>query len=383
MTKKILCVDDDPNLLAGIQRNLRRQFDLEIAIGGEQALALLAKNGPFAVVVADMQMPGMNGVELLKRVEHEYPDTVRVMLTGNADQLTAVQAVNDGHVFRFLNKPCPPETLGWALEASLQYYQLVATEKELLERTLNGSVRLLMEILSLVEPECFGRAQKLRDYMRSFVRSSKPVETWELEMGAMLAQIGTVTVPASLRQKAKMGGALTPAEQSILMRVPEVSSNLLKNIPRLEGVSRIVRYQDKNFDGTGLPQDNLAGENIPVGARILKVLMGLVLLEEKAVPKPQALEMMQTRRGCYDPRILDAVFACFDIYLTRPTACVPQTQSVRVMDLQVGQMLLSNVLNNDGVMLVTAGTRITSTLLERLHNFAELSGVKEPIYVES
>lgn len=382
MTTKILCVDDDANLLSAIQRNLRKQFDLEFATGGEEALAAMRKNGPFAVVVADMQMPGMNGIELLKHIAEQSPDTVRVMLTGNADQGTAVQAVNEGHVFRFLNKPCPPETLGWALEAALQHYKLLAVEKELLEKTLHGSVRLMMEILSMVEPESFGRAQKLREYMKSFIQTATLAQSWELELAAMVSQIGWVTVPAPLRQKAKTGAVLIPAEQSILMRVPEVGFKLLTNIPRLEGVCRIVRYQDKNFDGTGFPQDNVAGENIPLGARILRVLISLLHLEEMAIPKAQALEMMQKRKGCYDARILDAVFARFDIYLSRSSSSLPTMQKLRVKDLQVGQVLLSNVMNNDDIMIVPAGTAITSTLLERLHNFAELSGVKEPIYIE-
>ncbi len=385
MTNKILCVDDDPNLLAGIQRNLRKQFELEVAEGGEVALEILAAKGPFAVVVADMQMPGMNGVELLQKVEERAPETVRIMLTGNADQTTAVQAVNEGHVFRFLNKPCPPEVLSWALEAGLQHYRLVAVEKELLEKTLNGSVRLMMETLSLIEPGSFGRAQKMREYMRNFLKAYKApqsMQAWELEIAAMLSQIGWVAVPSYVRDKVKAGSVLSPSEQAILMRIPDVGFKLLTNIPRLEGVCKIVKYQEKNYDGSGYPQDNVAGENIPLGARILKVLFGLVLLEEKLIPKAKALEMMQRRAGCYDSRILDAAFACFDIYLARSSSAQPAMQAVRLKDLQVSQVLLSSVLTNDDVLIVPAGTRVTSTLIERLHNFAELSGIKEPIYVE-
>jgi response regulator RpfG family c-di-GMP phosphodiesterase len=382
MSNRVLCVDDDPNILAGFQRNLRKQFSLEVASGGEQALALLESKGPFAVIMADMQMPGMNGVELLQQAENKYPNTVRIMLTGNADQQTAVQAVNEGHVFRFLTKPCTPEVLAWALEAGLQHYRLVMVERELLEKTLSGSVRLLMEVLSLVDPEGFGRAQKIREYMRHFARNYKSSQSWELELAAMLAPIGAVTLPVTLRQKAKAKAALTGAEQTVLIRLPEISAKLLAHIPRLEEVSRIVLYQEKNFDGTGFPDDTVAGEAIPIGARVIKVLSSLVQLEETGFPKAQALEVMQQRRGCYDPRVLDSVFACFDIYLAKPTAGTPAMQAVRVKDLLVGQLLLSNVETGDGIMIVAAGTRITTTLLERLWNFAELSGVKEPIYVD-
>src|SRR5438876_3981097 len=102
MSKKILCVDDEPNILQAYQRSLRKQFAIDTALGGAQALELIASQGPYAVIVADMQMPGMNGIEFLIQAAQKTPDTVRIMLTGNADQKTAVEAGNKGHVFQFL-----------------------------------------------------------------------------------------------------------------------------------------------------------------------------------------------------------------------------------------------------------------------------------------
>jgi CheY-like chemotaxis protein len=156
MNERVLCVDDDPNVLAGYQRGLRKQWHLETASSGQAALGLLETQGPYAVIVADMQMPGMNGVELLTRARTLAPDTVRIMLTGNADQKTAVEAVNEGHVFRFLNKPCSAEMLALVLDAAVRQYRLVVAERELLEKTLSGSVKILTEILSLQDPRTFG-----------------------------------------------------------------------------------------------------------------------------------------------------------------------------------------------------------------------------------
>ena len=117
MTDKILCVDDDPNILQAYQRALHKQFPIEAALGGEEALAAVAHRGPYAVVVADMRMPGLTGVEVLARIRQMAPDTVRMMLTGNADQQTALEAVNEGHIFRFMTKPCPPDAFAKALTA--------------------------------------------------------------------------------------------------------------------------------------------------------------------------------------------------------------------------------------------------------------------------
>ncbi len=109
MAEKILLVDDDCNILDAYRRSLSREFLMETALGPEQALKLLAQDDPFAVVVSDMRMPGMDGIQLLNAIKTQSPDTVRVMLTGNADMDTAIKAINEGSIFRFLNKPCAKE----------------------------------------------------------------------------------------------------------------------------------------------------------------------------------------------------------------------------------------------------------------------------------
>src|SRR5207248_10115053 len=179
MSEKILLVDDDENLLAGLRRQLRQRFDLQTAQGGYAGLEALAENGPFSVVVSDMRMPVMNGVRFLARVKERYPDTVRMMLTGNADMDVAIQAVNEGNIFHFLTKPCTPDTLSLALQNGIRQHNLIIAERELLEKTLNGSIRLLTEILSTADPEIFGRAQQMRDQVRKLAELMNLTNAWE------------------------------------------------------------------------------------------------------------------------------------------------------------------------------------------------------------
>jgi response regulator RpfG family c-di-GMP phosphodiesterase len=264
MNEKILCVDDDANVLAGFQRNLRRRFSVDTAVNGQESLNIVQRQGPYAVVVADMHMPGMNGIALLSKIREIAPQTVRIMLIGNADQQVAVEAVNKGHIFRFLNKPCTPETLALALEAGLEQHRLITAEKELLEKTLSGSVKMLTEILSMVEPQTFGRAQMLRDYARGLAAPLGISSFWELEIAALLSQIAYVTIPAGIIQKDRTGVALNPTEKQILTRIPETGNKLLLNILRLESVARIVLYQNKYYDGSDFPQDAVTGDQIPL-----------------------------------------------------------------------------------------------------------------------
>ena len=117
MPEKVLFVDDEPNVLAAYERQLRKQFDVVTMQGGEAGLQAVTMSGPYAVVVSDFRMPNMDGIEFLSRVKGISPDTVRMILTGYADVQTAIEAVNEGNVFRFLTKQCPPDSLAKAVTA--------------------------------------------------------------------------------------------------------------------------------------------------------------------------------------------------------------------------------------------------------------------------
>ena len=143
MKEKVLFVDDDPNILEAYTRNLRKFYEIDTALKGDEGLARLNGKEPYLVVVSDLRMPGMNGVEFLSKVKEKTPDTIRMMLTGNADLEAAIESVNKGNIFRFLVKPCSVEILKGALNDGIRQYNLVNAERELLEKTLLGSVKML------------------------------------------------------------------------------------------------------------------------------------------------------------------------------------------------------------------------------------------------
>ncbi len=125
MTSKhrVLFVDDEVSVTDGIRTNLRKAaFETLTANSGKEALQILAES-PVDVVVSDERMPGMNGSDLLARVREEYPDTARMILSGQADLKAAVRAINDGQIFRFLLKPCGPEDLAESVQDALDSLQ--------------------------------------------------------------------------------------------------------------------------------------------------------------------------------------------------------------------------------------------------------------------
>jgi response regulator RpfG family c-di-GMP phosphodiesterase len=381
MIEKVLFVDDDPNLLASCERSFRGKFALETAGGGDAGLEKIAAHGPFAVVVSDRQMPGMDGIRFLSLVKERAPDTVRIMLTGNADLEGAIKVVNEGNIFRFLTKPCSADILGKVIGDALAQYRLVVSEKELLNKTLGGSIKLLNDILSMIDPQSFGRAQAMRATIISITKKFNADNDWEIPLAAMLAPIGNVTIPADLLLRARTGVGLSKLEEQVMAQLPETASRLLSNIPRLEGVARIVRYQHKNYDGSGNPQDMVTGEAIPLGSRLLKILSDLARLESGGLNRLQALDEMQSRLGWYDPGLLDAVREHYGVAVAARDA-TRQNISILIRDLAPGMVLHSNIETKDGTLILRAGHHITEMNLERIKNFDLISGIKEPLFVE-
>ena len=374
MSDRILLVDDEPNLLTSYKELLERQYSIDTALDGEQALELIRRHGPYAVIVSDMNMPGMSGVELLTEAQRIAPDTVRIMLTADSEQQTAMSAINQGHIFQFLTKPCLPRNLLSTLQNGVKHYQLIIAERQLLEHTLSGSIKMLADILSIAEPEAFGQGQRMRDDIRLLAEFLNISPTWELEMAAMLCRIGFVTIPPRIIERSRAGATLSKVETSLLMRAPEFGRDLLKNIPRLDPVAQSVYYQNKNFDGTGFPNDALEGEGIPFGGRILKVLTEMVELESKGTNKIQALMQMKRCSGRYDPKLLAAALSC--LLLEK------KGHAVKFVDLCVGDVLLSAIETIEGMLIVPAGNKISPMLLSKLNNFTQLNTIKEPIFVE-
>jgi response regulator RpfG family c-di-GMP phosphodiesterase len=199
MSERVLFVDDEPQVLEGIQRSLRKQVDLCTAPGGAQGLVLLREAGPFALVVADMRMPVMNGAQFLAKVREQSPDTVRMILSGQADLPATIAAVNEGHIYRFLSKPCPAEQLLGAVADGLKQHRMITAERVLLEQTLSGAVKMLIEILGMVSPAASSRAARLQRYVLELAEALAAPVQWQWGLAAQLSQIGCVTLPKGIR----------------------------------------------------------------------------------------------------------------------------------------------------------------------------------------
>jgi len=375
MSNKILFVDDEPNVLQSIRRSLRKEFDLDTAEGGEEALRMLSANGSYAIIVSDMRMPGMNGVELLSQAKIESPDTVRMMLTGNADQQTAVDAVNHGDIFRFLNKPCQPEELANAIRSGLRQHELITAEKELLEDTLRGSIKALADVLSLTNPEVFGRTTRFKNRVRNVADELRLSDVWQFESAAMLSQIGCVAIPEDLVRRRTGGQKLSASEMSEFAAHAGIGADLVKSIPRMENIAEAIRYQEKNYDGSGYPNDTIKGADIPLGARLLKVVLDFDAFETSGAQAQDALDRLGHQATKYDP----AVLAAFEKTIRQDMAL--RTTSVNITQLTDAMVLAEDLRTADDILLIAKGQETTLSARRHLQSYRDRGLIGDTIIV--
>ncbi len=374
MTERILCIDDDPNILQAYQRALRKRFRIEPALGGEEGLEAVRNAGPYAVVVADMRMPGLSGVEVLAQVKDIAPDTVRMMLTGNADQQTALEAVNRGHVFRFMTKPCPPDEFAQFLEAGIDQYRLIRTERDLMSRTLGGCIRVLTDVLAAVNPAAFGRASRVQRLVSEIAAELGTEDAWRVRIAAMLSQVGCVSVPEATLEKVFHGQELSRVETEQYAAYPALGREMLENIPRLEAVAAIIGYQEHPYEGT-CSEDPMHGERIPLGSRVLKVALDFDALVHGGYSDEMAMAKMHDRAGLYDPRVVEVLGKVLRIERT----CV--IRQVKVSQLGDGMILAEDVRTMQGTLLCAKGQEMTPSMRARLRNYVANIGIGSPIKV--
>ena len=373
MTEKILFVDDEENILHSIKRELRKRFQIVTADSGDEALAILKREGPFAVVVSDMRMPVMDGIQLLTAVKDLYPDTVRLMLTGNADQTTAIEAVNKGAIFRFLNKPCPTTTLVMALALALRQYRLVTAEKELLDKTLKGSITVLSEILSLANPIAFSSALRIKELVVLIAERLQLNTLWQFEIAALMSQIGCITIPADILNKIFANQAIDEEEELIYNKHPQVGAHLVEKIPRLETVAQIIAHQFFSYEAFDSCND--LSEDICIGAQLLKISCDFDTLRHRGMKRPQILHRFAEQVGMYNPEMIGILA---ELQLDSEHE---QTLSIELRDMAVGMIVEQDIIATNGALIAPKGQEVTWSLLQGLKSFSRQVGIREPIVV--
>ena len=343
MAERVLLVDDDKNILAAYRRNLGNKFAVDVAENGEKGLAVLKEREPFAVVISDYRMPGMDGIEFLSLARKVAPHTVRIMLTGYADMEKVLGAINEGNVFRFLTKPCPSNVLTGVLEKAIEQYRLVTNEREMVDEALRRA-QFEESMKVMAEERLAVMEKKLKSTLEDAIKSMAVVlekrdpytanhqrrvaglaitlakalgwgdeQTEGLYMAAIVHDIGKIYVPAEILNKP---GSLNDLEFAMIRCHPEVGQEILQVIDFPWPIGQIVLQHHERLDGSGYPM-GLSGDEILSEARVLAVADVVEAMTShrpyrQALSLDEALEEISQNAGAlYDKNVADACIKLF------------------------------------------------------------------------
>ncbi len=368
----VLCVDDEPAVLEGLKLNLRKNYTVTTATSGAEGLEILKKDSTIAIVLADMRMPQMDGAAFLSKARQTAPEAVRMLLTGQTDIESAIAAINDGQIFRFLSKPCPPERLLKAFEAALIQHRLITSERVLLEETLRGSIKALTDVLSLTNPVAFGRSSRVKKHVCAILQNFPVLNPWQVEVAAMVSEIGGITLPPETAKKLYYGDALNPTEQAMADKIPEVAQQLLGHIPRLEPVIEILSYQYAALQNNGVKSVGF----VPVGAKILRVAIEYDKLDGQGHSPQAALDTMRKQGDIYDSKVLEV----FNQVLSEGSGQPENVAEIPIQSVKVGMVFTEDVLMKSGTLFVSRGFEVSESFVQRVKNI-EPGSVVEPVHV--
>ena len=356
----VLFVDDEKRLLEGIAQLLRKQYEVQIANSGDEALRRLGELKDVAVVVSDFRMPQMDGATFLHQVMLRAPTATRILLTGEAGVDGARDAVNKGQIFRFLTKPCPTDQLREALDAGIELHRLANAERIVMQETLLECIAALMEVLAVTNPTAFGRAQRIKRLVADVATKLECGQFWQLEAAALLSQIGYFAESPELAEKIYYGRTLSPEEKKRAAAVPANAQRLFEHVPRLEPVIQIVTA----LDWPDVALARLGDGMIGLGARILGVALEYDLMTIKEMPKKEIMRVLRARESRFGSNVLEAFTAVVG------AEAEPQVQTMRLREATPGMRLLQEIRTSSGALLVPIGFELSQRLLERISQVA-------------
>src|SRR5262245_6978899 len=343
----VLFVDDEVNILKSLARLFRADgLRIFTASSAPEALALLATE-PIQVVVSDQRMPGTTGAKLLAQVRERWPDVARILLTGYAEIQVAIEAINQGEIFRLLTKPWNDSelraTVRQALDAVAMRSEVkrrnqltqaqnaslcemnASLERKVAERTVEleaknrelrtaylSTVRALSEAVDAKDPYTRGHSERVGVYASRIAR----------ELGCKRPFIERIYLAGPLHDIGKLGvhdaiigkpDRLTPAEYALMKRHPEIGARILEPVAFLADIVPCVRHHHEWYDGSplGYPE-RLKSDAIPYPSRIILVADTVEAMTSdrpyrRALPLERVVDEIQRFRGTqFDPAAADA-----------------------------------------------------------------------------
>ncbi len=271
MKHRILLVDDEKDNLQLLARTFRRKYQLFMAESGEEALGLLKEN-EVDIVISDHKMPGMDGVEFLKYVNRDYPETIRILITAYTEPNILIEAINTSKIYRYIKKPWSPEEVTGVVDSAIETLRLNKENQKLVNNfkdLFSGTIQAITEALDAKDSYTFGRSKRVAlvsIFIAQKIGLSEEMLS-KIELAGLLHDIGMIGVSEHILNKP---GKLELEEFNAIKKHVEQGVKILEDIKQLNSVIEIIRYHHERFDGNGYPY-GLKGEGIPIGARIIAI----------------------------------------------------------------------------------------------------------------
>lgn len=367
MNRNVLFVDDDKNILSSFKRTLQKKYNVHTANSPEEGLEMLKNPSiQFSVIVSDFKMPNMNGVEFLSKAAALRKNTVRILLTGYADLETAMKAVNEGNIYKFLTKPIDSNTIVHILDSAIELYRLTMAEKELIKGTLQGSMKMLTDIMALVSPETFGETERLKQKVSKIVKLLKIKNGWQIEIASLLCELGFIAIPPDIIKKVNSGNELTDKEKDIYKDHTLISSKLIKNIPRLNNVAELIEAYEYS------PKEKSAA---PLGSRIIRIVRDFNRKLNMGEKKSKIIHMMRQMKDIYDENLIDIL----EKITSESEGAI--LKMLNIADLKEGMILNQDIETSDRILLLKKGQYLSESSIIRLNSYGKSVGIEEPLEV--
>jgi response regulator RpfG family c-di-GMP phosphodiesterase len=427
ISASILFVDDEANILSSLKRLFRPLgYRIHTAESGEEGLEIMAREN-VDLVVSDMRMPEMNGAQFLEKVRERWPDTVRILLTGYAEINATIDAINKGHVYRYVSKPWEDSDLMLIVKQALQHkmlerekqrleelahkqneelkqlnasletkvtartnelkqtMQFLEAANEQLKRSFITSVRVFSNLIEMRYPGKTGHARRVAELARNMAKrmGMNEAEVQDTFIAGLLLDIGKVGLPDRLHNKPY--STMSAEDRAELSKFPIRGQTALMPLDQLQGAAKLIRSYRERFDGAGFP-DHIAGMNIPLGSRILSVASdydtAMIGTEyTKPLKNVDALLLIQDGKNTrYDAMVVDALIQEFGAAGSNP---VSSDIPLRSGQLLQGMVIAHDLLSHTGEMLLSKAHVLTELNIEQIRVFERMGGHPLSIYVHS
>ena len=422
----LLLVDDEANILSSLRRLFRPAgYNIITASSGQEGLKKM-KAESIDLVISDMRMPEMDGAEFLTEVAKNWPDTIRILLTGYADISSTIDAINKGSIYKYISKPWDENDIKLTVLRALEQKN-IEQERRLLEALINKQNEELKDLNENLEQKVASRTaeleqitdmlQKSHDSLKDHYQATVEVfsslaesrsvsmaghsrrvaelslqiasamnmmdfKKQDLHYAALLHDLGKLTLPDSILQKPFE--VMNNDEKSELMQHPVLSEAFLMSLEPIHAASALIHSHHELYDGSGYP-DGLKGEAIPLGSRILSLaneydaLQSGTLLKQP-LTKSQSQDYIREHSGIrYDPQIVDIFFGLIN---NKQTPQAKNEVRIDCFELEAGMVLSREVMTKSGVLLLSKGHTIDDLLINKIKMLSAKTNTTYFLFIE-